>query len=147
MQTTYHSSINESCFDRPGRPHWLHPNTQTPRRLWFCFKDCTELVKGTQRPEILQTASVGNCRWYFRGGKDVVCLSFFDVFSKQGIWIKCTLLRMFEKYSWTWKQARKGKDRFETTLHGFGSGYMINCDNYAQNPLPLGIHLDSDKSN
>ena len=21
MQTTYHSSINESCFDRPGRPH------------------------------------------------------------------------------------------------------------------------------
>lgn len=28
--------------------------TPTPCRLWFCFKDCTELVKGTQRPEILQ---------------------------------------------------------------------------------------------
>lgn len=36
-------------------------------------------------------------------------------------------MRMFEKYPWTWKQARKGKDRFETTIHGFGSGYAINC--------------------
>ena len=62
--------------------------TPTPCRLWFCFKDCTELVKGTQRPEILQHKQHPSVTAGAVTAGDIfgvaVCLSFFDAFSKQG---------------------------------------------------------------